>query len=313
MALQVQGHEVGEGQGAEHVVLGDAVLFGVDPHGHGDGDALVAAAGVDDHGQGAAVHAGVGAGRRPGAGAVDEAVAVLALEDGAADLGAPGVLQPLLGDGPVAGELIFERLAHVVDVERASEGVDVAQVQQALVGRGRGGGGGVLLALEQADAVFLQTGDVGVVVRDLDQGPVVPGLGLDADVEVRDPLRKLAVTHACVHQLMGQGDVLLGDRVQDVQPRRGVAADDAEQRGGVDAARAAGVRHGDREHVLDHIAAAKDGTVLRDCSEHLAQPRTGVGDGDGLGTAGRHRELRTDQSYVGVVNLSVHLSILRMK
>ena len=301
----MQGNEVRERERAQHLILGNLILHCVDEHRHGDGDALVAAAGVDDNRHCAAVHSCVGTGGGVGAGAVDERAGLLG--DGAADLGAPRVLEPLLGDGAVALDLIFKHLAHVVKVYLVCEIIDIADVQQAFVGC-RGGGAFLLRLSCVIDdlAVFLDAGDVAVVVLYLDERGLVALVRLDADIEIRHTLDQLAVTAVIRDHLVHKGNVLIAYGVEHIQNSGCVAADDAEQSGSVNAARAARVRDGDGHDVFHDVPAAIYRTVLRYVTEHLAKFRAGIRDGNGLGTACRHCEFIMEQLNIIVIYFLIH-------
>ena len=101
--LLMDGNEVGEGDGAEDGLLVLTHQRTVAPHGDGGGNALIAGAGDDDHGHLAAVHAGIAACGGPSTSLSLGVIA--ALEKIGADVGAPGVLKPLLGDGGILLDL----------------------------------------------------------------------------------------------------------------------------------------------------------------------------------------------------------------
>ena len=74
--LFVDGHQIGDDEGAVELFLAAVQLLGVLDEGHRAGDALIAAAGVDDDRQLTAVHAGIRTGGCLGLGPDRHIVAV---------------------------------------------------------------------------------------------------------------------------------------------------------------------------------------------------------------------------------------------
>ena len=145
-----------------------------------------------------------------------------------------------------------------------------------------------------------------MVVLYLDEGGLVALVRLDADIEVCHALDQLAVAAMLRDHLVHEGDVLIAHGVEHVQNSGRVAPDDAEQSGGVNAARAARIRDGDSHDVFHDVPAAIYRTVLRYVTEHLAKFRAGIRDGNGLGTACRHCEFIMEQLNIIVIYFLIH-------
>ena len=111
----VDGHQIGDDEGAVELFLAAVQLLGVLDEGHRAGDALIAAAGVDDDRQLAAVHAGIGAGGGLGFCAVGDIVAVSGQQH-PPDVGAVVAQQALFCNGVVVADLPFQQVCHVPQV-----------------------------------------------------------------------------------------------------------------------------------------------------------------------------------------------------
>ena len=118
----MNGDKVGERHGTYRAFLIDAVFLSIGEDGQADRHALVAATRVDDDGHLTAAHTGIRTRRGPGTG-LDAHVCSKA-HDGAADVGAPVVLQTFLRDGFVAFHLRLYNGLEVFNVDGVGEVVD---------------------------------------------------------------------------------------------------------------------------------------------------------------------------------------------
>ena len=131
----VDGHQIGDDEGAVELFLAAVQLLGVLDEGHRAGNALIAAAGVDDDRQLAAVHAGIGACGGLGFCAVGDIVAVSGQQH-PPDVGTVVAQQALFCNGVVVADLPFQQVCHVPQVGGLGKVPDVLHVQQAAVGAG---------------------------------------------------------------------------------------------------------------------------------------------------------------------------------
>ena len=139
--------------------------------------------------------------------------------------------------------------------------------------------------------IFLDAGNVGVVVLNLYHGSIAAMLGFYADVEILNTLHQLTVADLLGQKLVHKLHIFGGDCVQNVKNVVCIAADDAKDSSCVDTLCAAGIGDRNGKNILYDVAAAVDGTVFGYLTQNLTQPSTGIGDGYRLGTAGSHFKL----------------------
>ena len=179
--FQVDGHQVRHGERPQQLLLAQTIFPGVNDYGHTAGNALIATAGVDDHGHFAAVHPGVA-----GRGGVGTQLAVQVVftspQQRFANVGPVAAPQPFFGNGHVAVDLPFQRIAHVFKRHRLGKIHNAFHIHEAAVG------GIVLLllrlAVKQYFSVSTDPHDVGMVVHNAHHGAVAAEE--DGDPHVKD-------------------------------------------------------------------------------------------------------------------------------
>ena len=292
----MDGDEVGQRHRPQNFLLACAHEQAVAPHGHGGGDALVAAAGADDHGHLAAVHAGVGAGSAPGARLGLNAAA--GGEQGGADVGAPVPPQPLGGNGAVALDLPADEGAYAVNGYGFDKGKNVFHVQNALVLQivlGRGAHG----LFQQDLAVLFHVDQICVVVGHAGHGLVSAQPAGEADVQHAGRFGAGDGDVRAVQIRLNVPFVLLCDLSQHLQLGVCVPRHDAHGDGGVNAPPPAGVGHHHGLHVFQDVAADLRQHLFRFTAQHLAQLCSTIRDGDWLCTPCGQKKLLRQNGAVG--------------
>ena len=104
-------------------------------------------------------------------------------------------------------------------------------------------------------------------------------------------------------QRAGLFNILRGNGGQHLELARGVAADRADNGGGLDALHIAGVRYDDALDVFHDVAAARRYDMLRETAKRLPGDRACVGYRDRLGAAQRRDKLAFQDGGVLAVKL----------
>ena len=292
----VDGDEVGQSHGPKDLLLVGPHKQAVAPHGHGGGDALVAAAGADDHRHLAAVHPGVGPGGAPGPGLGLDAGA--GSQQGGADVGAPVPLKPFSGNGAVALDLSADKGADTIYGYGFNKGKNVFHIENALVLQIVLGGCACGL-LQQDLTVLFYVYQIGVVVGHAGHGLVCPGPACETDVQHTGGFRAGDGYLAAVQIGLDLGSVRLGDTCQHLQLGRGISRHDAHGDGGVNAPAAARIGHHHGFHVFQDIAADLGQHFFRLNAQHLTQLCSTIRNGDGLCTPGGQEKLLRQNGTVG--------------
>ena len=287
--LLVDGHQVTDQKRPVELLLGGPQMLGVADHRQRGCNPLVARTGIDDHRHLTAAHAGVAARGGPGLGLHPHIVAV-GLQQSGADVGAPVVPEPLLGNGAVILDLPLQQPRDPGQLHGTGEVQDVPQIEDALVGQ-TGLGGVFQGLLQQPLPVLFNAHNVAVVVGNMDHGAVSSGPAGETDVQHPRCIRADQFNRSALH--IG-GDLLVApgrDGGDDLQLPVGLAGHNAHRDGSFDPLQAAGIGHHHALDVLDDVAGDLRPHPFRLGAQHLAQLGRSIGHGGGLGTAGGRYQL----------------------
>ncbi len=183
--LQVDGHQVGHGQGPEQFLVGHAQLLRIDNHWQRGGQPLVPAARVDDHRQLAAAHSAVRASSGHGLCPVLHLVSVGVQQD-FSNARAPFPAEPLLGHGHVQRNLPVQGGGNALQLYLTGKAHNILHVQLAALVLLKY----VLAVLPAQQDIFppLHTNHVGMRPGNLHKGPLFPGPGGNLYVQQPAPL-----------------------------------------------------------------------------------------------------------------------------
>ena len=189
-------------------------------------------------------------------------------------------MKPLLGYGKVIFYLLFQKLAHVVDIDRFGKIDDVLHIQNAAVSFAAVAGG--TACFKQHITVFLDEDDICVQIRYAQAHTVRACVHVQVYIQQLVALRLHDGHLARVHELGYLRDVLLLYIGQHLKLLVRVADRDARSDSGGDALQATRVRHDDAFDVFYNVAAYDYIDLLRHFAEHGAGLCRGVGHCDRL-------------------------------
>ena len=308
----MDGGEVRERHGAQHLVVGHPQVAGVLDYRQRARDALVAAPAVDDHRHGAAAHACVRACRRGRPRTAGDVIRPCEQER-LPNARTPVARESLVRDGAVELHLALDHLADVLDVDL------VRKLPDSFEGEGREarllrlavGFAGVLLARRDpihanGRPIARKLDHVGVPAGHARHAGMTLGCGNRAHVEVRHALGERDRAEPCRDKLPRAPAVLLAYALKHLKRPRGVPANGTKRSRGLNAALVARVGHRHALYVLDYIAAARDLEVLRHGTQCVTGEGSNVGHGDGLGAAQGADKLTPQDVQIGVVGAAVH-------
>ena len=232
------------------------------------------------------------------------------LQQDAADVRAVISAQALLGDGPVVVDLPLKRLLHVGNVHLVCKGNDLLDRQQTAVG-GVLAAGLLIVLVKLHNAVFLDMDHVRVIACDLNGRAVRPRRDAHLNVEhivlVRAPDGKSRLLQIRPHRI----HLLRCKTRKHLQLRISIVSHDARRRGRRNAALAVRIRHDDALNIFDDVCTRKHLDRFRQCTERLACQRRTVRHGDRLSTAHGGLQFLFQDRDIFVINLLVHVSLLR--
>ena len=132
------------------------------------------------------------------------------------------------------------------------------------------------------------TGNIGVVVGNLNNRGMSPGRGGHLDIQVRHALGKRHIAVAGIHQKLAHASaVLIVNALEHFERTFCIAAHGAQHRGRLNAMHAARIGHGHALHVLDNVARTGNVHMLGFATERLTRECRRIGNGNGLGAAER--------------------------
>ena len=268
IVFNINGNEVGDQQGAVHLLFRQVPALRIGDHRQCDGDSLVAAAGIDNDRHGTSAHTGIGSCGRPRTGAALDVVSPV-FQYSLADSCAPGIVQALLGDCGVESHLPLQRLLHVGNIHLAGIFDDRAQVHFAAVALGT-----VIflcrcisLRNENSLSVLLDLRNIRVVLLDRDRRLVVLVPELRLDVEIGHVFRQRHVTDPGLHQFPGLCAGFVVRIRDDFQHLVRISAHYAEHGRCLNSLLTAGIGHRHALHIFDDVAGTCDADVLRHLSK----------------------------------------------
>ena len=192
-------------------------------------------------------------------------------------------MKPLLGYGKVISYLLFQKLTHIVDIDRFGKIDDVLHIQNTAVCFTAVIGGAA--CFKKHLTVFLDEHDIRVLIRYAQAHAVRACVQVKVNVEQLVALRLHDGHPARVHKLCYLGYILLLYIGQDLKLLVCVAYGDTGCNGGGDALQTARVRNDYAFHIFDNVAAYDDVDLLRHISEHGTGLCSGICHCDRLGAA----------------------------
>ena len=145
-------------------------------------------------------------------------------------------------------------------------------------------GAGALL-LEQHLAVILHTGNILVVISNLNHRAFFTGGQVDEDIQILHALLQRAGAEAQLQQTLGFPNMFVSHGLQHFQIAACITAQNAKDGGHIDALEPAGIGNGDTHDILDNVAAAAHVAPLRHPAQNLPALCGGIGNGDGFRAA----------------------------
>ncbi len=213
-------------------------------------------------------------------------VAAEGLEYGAADVGAPVLVETLLRNREIALHLTLQHLADFREIGLLRIREDALQIH--VVARCL-----VHIALDRARCLILfeflfiaeNVADVGVLLLDDDFRRVIVTEDLCRDIEVRRMFRKEHFAEARCRKLARLFARAVRHIRNDLELLLRVAADKAQNTRDRNSFLTARVRHRDRLYILDDVAGAAELHAARLLAEHFARDRSRVRNRNRLGAA----------------------------
>ena len=301
--LQVDGNKVAENKGLIELLLAYLQVLCVFDNGQTDGHTLISRTGIYDNGQSAAAHSRVRACRSHCAGTGAHIVA----EDlqhsvtHACSVVAP---ETLAGNGGVEFDLGSYDVADILDIHLVSEDQNAFNIQTRIIL-------GSLLRLgnivaEDDLSVLFNAGDESMAVDNADRGAVLTRGEISHHIEVVHVLNESDGAKLFRHKSFAAGDVLRLHAFKNLKLAVRAAADRAEDGGGFNTHKSAGIGHGYSLYIFDYVARTANLDMLRLAAQHRPCLRGGIGYGNRLCAAKRGDKLVLKNSYKIAVMRTFH-------
>ena len=300
----MNGDEVGQRQRPQKQFPARTEALGVADHRQRGRDSLISGAGQDHDRHLAAAHSGIRASRRIGL-RLRLDIAVGALEQDPADLGAPAAADALLGDGGIILDLPLQYRLQQRRIDRIGKAHDVLDIQAGFIRqpflRRRGD-----RQIEQNFFVSCLIHKIRVVIGDPNAGAVFARPAGKADVQNARRLRAADLDRRFAEIFQNFFRVLLRHLRHHLQSPTRRSGGNSGGNGRLDALQSAGIRHDGAFHVLQNVSADLRPDALRAAAQKLAQLCRRIGNGDRLRTAGRKDQLLLEYGQVCLLGTLVH-------
>ena len=205
-------------------------------------------------------------------------------------------MEPLLADGVVILYLLFQKLAHILDIDALGKLDYLTHVQHAAIGLAAVDRRALLF--QKHLAVFLDEHDVRVEIGDAQADIVRVLVQMQVDIQQLIALGLHDGHGTAFHELRDPGNLVLFDVRKDLKLLVGIADRRTGGYGGGDALEPARVGDYNAFYVFNDVAAYDDIDLIRHCAEHRPCLRGGIGHGDWLGAAHRRDKLLTQDLQI---------------
>ena len=294
----MDGQQIAQQQRPVELLFAAAQFFGIFYYRQRHGHALIAAAGIHHHGQLTATHPGIRPGSSGGLCSLLDVISVGG-QNHAANVGAPGVLQPLMRNGAVVFDLTANDGGNVRKVGSGGKIVDTLHSQRILrrslpLLRSQ-------RIVHQNFPILLHQNNIGVGMGDTNLCVFLPGIQGDNDIQQIAILQRKYLHGLLCQKGFHSGLIPLRYIGDDLQSKVGIACHDSRGSGGRNALHAPGIGYDDTFYILDDIAADLNQHPLRLLAQSLSGYGTAICHRNGFRAAHGRQKLLLEDFHKGII------------